>query len=139
MLQALSPTTTFTPHLVVNDVDSIMTMFGQPGDFVINGIGHEYSINEYPYKGPASLNSRHDGMYGSERYLAQNKGLVLYACGSPLPNTVEGANDTEKAIILAIAMQASALAALHPGAGIDSRQCFFAFIHDMNQAQNALQ
>ena len=45
-------------------------------------------------------------MFGGGRYLVQNKGLVLHACDNPLP-AMAAANATEKAIILAIAMQAS--------------------------------
>ena len=97
----------FLQALVIDHPNEVYNHFGQPGDLVMNGAG-----SDKPYKGPGHKNTTHDGMYGSGRYLVQNKGLILYACGNPLFDaaTVDPANDTEKAIILAIAMQASTLA-----------------------------
>ena len=64
-----------------------------------------------PFMGCVRINNQHNGLYGQGRFLVQNKGLILSAIDKPLPDRVTGGNLTEKAIILAIAMQASAPAA----------------------------
>lgn len=97
-----------TSHLTVDSVSEVSTKFGMPGDYIVNS---DSPKNKGFYKGCVLFNDPHDGLYGKGRYLVQNKGLVLYAIDHPLPDTVTGGNDTEKAIILAIAMQASVLAA----------------------------
>jgi len=110
-------------QLNINTVQEVNDNFGQPGDYVVNGKGHVYKINgvdRIPYNSdPAPRTFKHDSLgegalYGPGRFLVQNKGLVLEATGSPLPDSVEKANETEMTIILAIAMQASTSAVLLP-------------------------
>ena len=100
-------------HLVIESQNDVSYHFGQSGDFVSNGIGHVYIINnapQTPFKGKVIKNVPNNGLYGAGRLLVQNKGLMLWACDNPLPATIDKANATEKAVILAIAMQASILA-----------------------------
>lgn len=95
-----------TSQLVVNSVSDIERKFGKSGDYIVNCI---LPNDKGPYKGLVLVKVPHNRLYGNGRFLVQNKGLVLDAIDNPLPDSVTGGNDTEKAIILAIAMQASAL------------------------------
>ena len=130
MLQAFSisaSSTLVTPQqLVIDTTDDVHLHFGQFGDFVKNGTSYKYKTKhdgwQELYKGRVIKDHPSDyqvqlpepPLYGPGRYLVQNKGLVLWACISPLPDGTGEANETEQAIILAIAMQARASAVTVP-------------------------
>ena len=109
-LQTLDIPVDTTPYLVVDDPREVAHRFGQPGNFVDKG--------REPYKGAGYKKTPHNdlkpgALYGPGRYLVQNKGRVLYAAAKPFPEgAVKAANQTEQAIILAIAMQASPSSAI---------------------------
>ena len=101
-MQASSNVASRTSQLDINTEGDVYSKFGMPGDYIKKG--------KWPYGGLVIKKDKHDGLYGKGRYLVQNKGLVLGAIHNPLPK-MTGGNETEKAIILAIAMQASTLSA----------------------------
>ena len=101
-MQASSNVASRPSQLDINTEGDVYSKFGMPGDYVKQG--------KWPYGGLVIKRDRHDGRYGRGRYLVKNKGLVLGAIDDPLPK-MAGGNETEQAIILAIAMQASTLSA----------------------------
>ena len=103
-MQASGNVATATPQLDVNSVSDIIDKFGVPGDHIVKP---NSPSTKGRYQKCVQKTVKNDGLYGRGRYLVQNKGLVLGAIDKPLPGMRKG-NDTEKAVILAIAMQASA-------------------------------